>query len=334
MVEALEIDPFDSNHWLYGTGVTIYGGYNLKSWPQVHVSSLADGVEEEAVQALISPYGTGIPLISAVSDDGGFVHYNLNQAPNNSFDNPFWSTTTAIDYAGLAPKNILRIGNSQLATSTDAGTTWTLNSAVPASASGGAIAYSADASAIVWASSAGSLLIASNSSTAISSLPSDAGVASDKVNPKYFYAGDTSGVYVSSDGGQTFNATAKITSYAGVKLAAHPVKAGDVWFSTDQGIYHSVDFGQTFNQSAGVQWSEAIAIGKGVGGGTNVYAFNTIGNIAALRVSPDEGVTWQTISDANNGFGSAGSNPLAASWETPGLVFVGTNGRGVFYGLP
>lgn len=26
---ALSIDPFDSNHWLYGTGATLYGGHDL-----------------------------------------------------------------------------------------------------------------------------------------------------------------------------------------------------------------------------------------------------------------------------------------------------------------
>ena len=29
MMESLVIDPFDSNHWLYGTGATIYGGHDL-----------------------------------------------------------------------------------------------------------------------------------------------------------------------------------------------------------------------------------------------------------------------------------------------------------------
>ena len=334
MVEALEIDPFDGNHMLYGTGETLYGIHNLKSWPHFHVQSLADGIEEESVQNLISPPGIGIPLISAVGDDGGFVHHNLNRPPADAFENPYWSTTNALDYAGLSPKNVLRVGESQLATSSNAGANWTLNTAVPSSASGGTVAYAADASTIVWICSAGSLLVTSNSSTTITTLPTSAVVASDKVNPKYFYAGDTTGIYVSSDGGHTFNATAKITSYGGVYIKVHPATAGDVWFSTDQGIYHSTDFGQSFSTIAGVEWAEAIAIGKGSGSYANVYAFSTMGGVAALRMSADAGTTWTVISDAQHGFGSASANCLAASWDTEGLVFVGTNGRGIFYGLP
>ncbi len=32
MIESLEIDPFDSDHWLYGTGLTILGGHDLTKW--------------------------------------------------------------------------------------------------------------------------------------------------------------------------------------------------------------------------------------------------------------------------------------------------------------
>lgn len=48
MIEGLQIDPFDSNHWLYGTGLTLYGGHDLLNWgtgKNVTVASLADGSE-------------------------------------------------------------------------------------------------------------------------------------------------------------------------------------------------------------------------------------------------------------------------------------------------
>lgn len=105
MMEGLSIDPFDSNHWLYGTGETILGGHDLLDWDTTHnvtLKSLADGIEEESVQALISP-PTGPVLISAVGDDGksdddgaflcslctgGFVHTDLSTAPTQEFQNP------------------------------------------------------------------------------------------------------------------------------------------------------------------------------------------------------------------------------------------------------
>jgi xyloglucan-specific exo-beta-1,4-glucanase len=73
MMEGLAIDPFDSNHWLYGTGATIYGGHDLLQWDTTHnvtIKSLADGIEETSIQNLISP-PSGPVLLSAVGDIQG-----------------------------------------------------------------------------------------------------------------------------------------------------------------------------------------------------------------------------------------------------------------------
>jgi len=69
-METLVIDPFDSNRWMYGTGATIQGGHDLLKWDttrNITLQSMADGIEETAVLALISP-PTGPRLISAVAD--------------------------------------------------------------------------------------------------------------------------------------------------------------------------------------------------------------------------------------------------------------------------
>ncbi len=44
-MEAMVIDPFDSDHWLYGTGASIWGGHDLTNWDvnhKVNLKSLAD----------------------------------------------------------------------------------------------------------------------------------------------------------------------------------------------------------------------------------------------------------------------------------------------------
>lgn len=93
-IQGLAIDPFDSNHWLYGTGLTIYGGHDLTNWDanprqNVTIASLADGVEETAVLSLTAPI-SGPKLISAVGDVGGFVHSDLSTPPP-TFSNPIWA---------------------------------------------------------------------------------------------------------------------------------------------------------------------------------------------------------------------------------------------------
>lgn len=114
MIESLVIDPFDSNHWLYGTGATIQGGRDLKKWDttgNITLSSLADGIEETSVQGLISP-PSGPSLISAVGDIEGFVHNSLTTAPSNSFSAPVWTTTSDLDFAGNNPKLLVRSGTA------------------------------------------------------------------------------------------------------------------------------------------------------------------------------------------------------------------------------
>lgn len=58
MTEALEIDPFDSDRMMYGTGATVYGTENLTNWDsgsKFAVTPMVRGLEETAVNDLASP---------------------------------------------------------------------------------------------------------------------------------------------------------------------------------------------------------------------------------------------------------------------------------------
>ncbi len=62
MTESLEIDPFDSNRMMYGTGATLYGTENLTNWDsggQFTVKPMVQGLEETSVNDLAAPRPAG-----------------------------------------------------------------------------------------------------------------------------------------------------------------------------------------------------------------------------------------------------------------------------------
>ncbi|KAI0651786.1 hypothetical protein C8Q79DRAFT_898736 [Trametes meyenii] len=346
MMEGLSIDPFDSNHWLYGTGETIYGGHDLLKWDtssrNITLKSLADGIEETSVQGLISP-PVGAHLISAIGDVDGFVHTDLDKAPLVSFSNPTYSSSSDIDYAGNKPTNIVRVGTTtdgsqgkQIALSTDSGNTWSQDYGAPDDVGGGKAALSADGDTVLWKTSSNGILVSqyTNPFSAVPSLPSDAAIASDKRNNSIFYGASGSKFYLSTDGGKTFTAKGSLgSSTSPFRVIVHPNMTGDIWVSTDKGIFHSIDTGSTFTAVSGVSqaWSIALGAPKTAGGYPALFAAANIGGVSYFR-SDDQGVNWVKINDAAHGFGSASANVIAADLRIYGRVYIGTNGRGIFYG--
>ncbi|TVY88107.1 Xyloglucanase, partial [Lachnellula willkommii] len=275
MVEALSIDPFDSNHWLYGTGATIYGGHDLLKWDTVHnvtLKSLATGIEETAALALLTPPG-GPPLLSAVGDIGGFYHSSLDTAPTQAFHNPTYSTTRDLDYAGNTPADVVRSGDSdtdiKIALSSDFGATWSADYGASTYTGSGKVAYSADGDTVLLSSSTNGTLVSqyTGTFTAVSTLPTSAAIASDKRNNTVFYGGSAGSIYVSTDTGKTFTKTVALNSSTSVnQIRVHPTVAGDVWASTDTGLFHSLDYGTTFTQistSTGPTAGYSFALGAG-----------------------------------------------------------------------
>ena len=199
------------------------------------------------------------------------------------------------------------------------------------------MALSADGDTVLWQTSSNGTMVSqyTNAFTAVSSLPATAAIASDKRNNSVFYAAASSKFYISTDGGVSFSTTAGSlgSSTSPSRVVVHPSQSGDVWVSTDKGIFHTTDFGATFTAISGVSQAWAMALGAPAtsGGYPAVYAAANIGSDGYFR-SDDAGASWVQINDAAHGFGSTSGTCMAADLTVYGRVYIGSGGRGIFYG--
>ena len=199
---------------------------------------------------------------------------------------------------------------------------------------GGTVAYSASGDTVLWSTASQGVMRSqyTNSFTSISALPATALIASDKQNDNYFYAAYASTFYVSSDNGQTFATGGSLSGASQINyVIAHPTTAGKVYVSTNAGIYASTNFGSSFTLLTSTLTNVyEIALGVGSGSTWYLYAFGTGADGNRLYGSADNGNTWTDLQGSQS-FGSISSCKLAGSGNVAGQVYVGTNGRGVFY---
>lgn len=332
-IGALAIDPFNSNHALYGTGATIWETRDLTNADSKNLVDWtvgANGIEETAVLALASPTG-GAHLISGVGDIGGFRHADLDVSPAPGMSQPYFSASS-IDVAQNNPMLIVRAGGSNGAFSTDNGVTW---SGFTPPGNVQTIALSSDGSHLVaglWGAAPSYSLDHGATWTASTGAPANDPVVSDRVNPLKFYAYDSNSgtVYVSKDGGATFTAAA--TGLPGGKLYASPAAEGDVWVAAGNGLYHSHDSAITFNQMGNAQAVYALGFGKPAPWSKDVTLFisGEVNNVQGIFRSTDGGVHWRQINDARHQWGSV--SPVVGDMRVFGRVYIGTNGRGIIRG--
>ncbi|MFD7639410.1 cellulose binding domain-containing protein [Kitasatospora sp. NPDC059795] len=352
MTESLEIDPFDSDRMLYGTGATLYGSSNLTSFDsgqKITIAPVVKGLEETAVNDLVSP-PSGAPLLSALGDLGGFRHDDLTKAPARMFTQPDFSSGTSLDFAESTPATMVRVGDlasgstaKHIGYSTDGGANWFAASAEPSGVTGGGqVALAADGSATVWSPKGAGVVRSTGfggSWTPAAGLPAGASVQADRVDPTTFYAWSGGTFYVSTDAGATFAArTATGLPTDSVRFKAVPGAKGDIWLaggtsSTAYGLWHSTDGGATFAKSAGVDQADTIGFGKAAPGRSYpaLYATAKIGGVRGIFRSDDAGATWIRINDEAHQWGWTGA-AITGDPRVYGRVYVSTNGRGILYG--
>ncbi|MFF5157601.1 cellulose binding domain-containing protein [Streptomyces sp. NPDC000348] len=349
MTEALEIDPFDSDRMMYGTGATVYGTENLTDWDDdtsFTITPMVRGLEETAVNDLVSP-PSGAPLISALGDVGGFRHTDLTKVPPMMFTQPNFTSTTSLDFAESDPNTVVRAGNldsgPHIAFSTDNGANWFAGTDPSGVSGGGTVAAAADGSRFVWSPQGAGVHHTTGfgtSWTASSGIPAGAVVESDRVDPKTFYGFKSGTFYVSRDGGATFTASSATGLPAGdsVRFKALPGAKGDVWLAGGAGdgpygLWHSTDSGATFTKLSNVGEADTVGFGKAAPGASYQTLFTSaeIGGVRGIFRSTDRGATWTRVNDDAHQWGWTGA-AITGDPRVYGRVYVATNGRGVVYG--
>ncbi len=361
----IEIDPLNSDHAVFTTG---YGGWetfdltDADRGKPTHWSIVAKGIEETVALELDSA-SEGAHLVSAIGDYGGFVHWDLDQpAPEGASAPPRMGNTTGVETAALDPNVIVRVGVSAahkpgegISFSMDAGRTWKPCTSTPTAQSrAGSIAVSADGKRWVWSPEReGAFVTRDQGATwiAVQGLAERMRVIPDPLDPMRFYA-DTVGdgmFYSSIDGGATFTARkgmmrealpASESAQRGDarggqdRLYATPGRSGDLWLASFDGLYHA-----SLHSGGGVSFHmpdvteiHAFGFGKAAPGKTYpaLYLVGTISGQAGIFRSDDEAETWVRINDDAHQWGLV--LQIAGDPRIYGRVYVGTHGRGIFYG--
>ncbi|MEW2323212.1 cellulose binding domain-containing protein [Streptomyces griseoincarnatus] len=351
MTEALEIDPFDPDRMMYGTGATVYGTEELTNWDDdtsFTIRPMVRGLEETAVLDLASP-PSGAPLLSALGDIGGFRHTDLTKVPSMMFTRPNFTSTTSLDFAESDPDTVVRVGHVEsgphVAFSTDNGANWTAGTDPSGVSGGGTVAASADGGRFVWSPEGAGVHHTTGFGTSWSAsqgIPAGAIVESDREDPETFYGFKSGRFYASRDGGATFEASPATGLPAGdsVRFKALPGRAGEIWLAGGAadgpyGLWHSTDFGETFTKLPGVEEADTVGFGKAAPGSSYQTLFTSarIDGVRGIYRSTDAGASWVRVNDDAHQWGWTGA-AITGDPRVFGRVYVATNGRGVIYGDP
>jgi hypothetical protein len=362
---SIVIDPFKSNHAMYGTGQTIWTTTNLTdadTTPQgvVNWTVGANGLEETDANLLVAPPSGKTLLLSGMGDIYGFAHQNLSVSPpQQMYTNPEVSPS-AIDFEQNTPTTVVRTTQGNAASgstaasntpwgviSTNGGVTWTAFGGSPtwafttngAASGGGSIAIAPDGSSMVWAPlNTTSVWYSTNGGVSWSpstGIAAQAQVVSDRVVPGVYYGYVGGALAISTNAGATWT-TLQTGLPGGGTLVILPDAQADLWLAggATSPLYTNTGTAAAPNLTAvgGVQYAIHLSFGAGPNGSLKpaLYLDGQIGGVNGVYRSTDAGVTWLQINDAAHQWG--GINAICGDMRTFGTVYLTPPGRGIIWG--
>ena len=172
--------------------------------------------------------------------------------------------------------------------------------------------------------------------------------SADVANNTFYIWRPGTGFYRSVDGGVTFAPT-NPAAFATVGIsdrftvATPPATcdgiAGEVWASTSDALYRSSNYGSSFSKIQNV--TAVVHFAFGIGSSPSqppyLYLYGRIAPAGAtdpyrLYRSADYGATWLDLTTSSQRLPR--TIVVEGDAHAPGVVYVGTKGRGVFVGSP
>lgn len=344
-IADININPFNSDEVMYGTGATIYATTNMTQIGKepVNIAFDAYGLEETAVFKVVSPPAKdGAPeLYSIMGDLTGFAHEDVAICPDDAH---FMKNgkPTDLDCAFLEPSCAVYASEEKTTTLTytkDGGSTWETIQHKPDPAAGGEVAMAADGSSFIWVpdSISGKPYVTTDFGETwyyVEGLGFNAKITADRVNPDIYYAACDGLFYVSTDGGFHFESTGQMVADSAVPVSVFG-KEGHVWLSSSTLIMYTEDGGKSFEAIKTLPTVDSIGFGKAKDSQSHpvIFAEGDDGtNGYGIYKSEDKGKSWERINSDQHQFGNLNPKYITGDSNVYGRVYFCTDGRGIIMG--
>jgi len=357
---SLAFDPFDSKRvW----ATDWYGAYRTDDVdsPEAVWTNYEKGHEEVvSIGALAAPPNSKYRLYSGVADVAGFDHEAIDKAPSKHiWSKGFaWNTTTGIAWRASDPDFLVRVGcrNWNLpskggACTLDGGDSWIKFPSVPYDdIRGGRALIAGKGRRIIWLPQIGEPYLTDDLGKTWRKLAApvdlhavahgdhiffyDQPAVVDLANPDRVYIQAKGKMLRSDDAGDSWRVVCEKSP--GCKALLTTGLPNEAWLADSNGLWRSMDAGASWSRLPEVDGAVMACVGKNPPGKDHAALFlsGTVKGVDGFYRSDDLGSSWLRIDDEPGQRIGDDPNTMCGDWRVFGGVFVGTNGRGIYYGAP
>ncbi|MFC1525573.1 hypothetical protein ACFL6X_02050 [Candidatus Latescibacterota bacterium] len=361
---ALAIDPHAPDRVWFTDWFGVWRTENVSEERPVW-TALGQGMEEIVATSLVAPpaapTSSGYMLMSGAMDICGLVHHDLDAFPAAKM-HPVYQDTWDIDYCATRPWHLVRVGENRAmnflgdyvvstetdtyggAVSADEGWSWRRFDVMPPLSDRPTnVAMSATDPDVIVVLTTNQAFRTDDGGASWRQLPSLQGAGgrrarpADRVDGSAFYCWSQGKLARSTDGGVHFAPIdADLPDEVGTLETVHDLEH-EVWIAFPSGgLHRSSDGGTSFSRIDTVDQVVLFSLGRPPDPATPpvLFLYGSVGGSEGVFRSFDLGMSWEDISPTEPVGIGCSPRVMAASQQHSGLVFVGTGGRGIFYGLP